>query len=102
MARIHPKTAGAYGIADGDWIWIEGPLGRIRQRAQLTEDMPLAAVDAERWWYPERDDVAFSLAGLMETSVNVLADDSLELCDPVYGTWPLRNARCRISKVASA
>ncbi|QRG09250.1 molybdopterin-dependent oxidoreductase [Xanthobacter dioxanivorans] len=98
LARIHPDTASAYGIADGDWIWIESPMGRIRQRAQLSPDMPEKTVDAERWWFPERDGRVDTLFGTMETNVNVLVDDNPDLCDRSYGTWPLRLIRCRIEK----
>jgi len=27
---VHPDTAAAHGIADGDWVWLESPHGRIR------------------------------------------------------------------------
>jgi len=33
--EIHPKTAGALGIADGDQVWVESPKGRIRSIAKL-------------------------------------------------------------------
>jgi assimilatory nitrate reductase catalytic subunit len=33
--EIHPKTAAALGIADGDQVWVESPNGRIRLTAKL-------------------------------------------------------------------
>ena len=33
---IHPETAAAYGIADGDWVTIENNFGSCRQKAELT------------------------------------------------------------------
>ncbi|HXH14022.1 MAG TPA: molybdopterin-dependent oxidoreductase [Alphaproteobacteria bacterium] len=33
--EINPATAKALGIADGDQVWIESPLGRIRTQAKL-------------------------------------------------------------------
>jgi anaerobic selenocysteine-containing dehydrogenase len=35
--EIHPKTARERGIADGDWVEVESPAGRIRVRARLFE-----------------------------------------------------------------
>jgi anaerobic selenocysteine-containing dehydrogenase len=32
---LHPRTAEAHRVADGDWIWIASPLGRIRVQARL-------------------------------------------------------------------
>jgi anaerobic selenocysteine-containing dehydrogenase len=36
-AEINPITARALGIADGDWVRVESPVGRIRVRAKLFE-----------------------------------------------------------------
>jgi anaerobic selenocysteine-containing dehydrogenase len=30
--QLHPETAAKYGVKDGDWIWIESPRGKIRQK----------------------------------------------------------------------
>lgn len=32
-AEIHPETASAYGVHDGDWIWVESAVGSIRVEA---------------------------------------------------------------------
>ena len=32
---LNPQTASANGVADGDWIWLVSPLGRIRVQAKL-------------------------------------------------------------------
>ena len=34
---LNPQTAAAHGVADGDWIWLAAPLGRIRVQAKLHE-----------------------------------------------------------------
>ena len=36
LAEIHPTTADRYGIANGDWMWIETRRGRMRQKAKFT------------------------------------------------------------------
>ena len=33
--EIHPDTAAEHGIAEGDWVWLESPNGRLRVRATL-------------------------------------------------------------------
>jgi len=33
---IHPETAQKLWISDGQWVWIETPRGKIKQRARLT------------------------------------------------------------------
>jgi anaerobic selenocysteine-containing dehydrogenase len=34
---LNPRTASENGVADGDWIWLASPLGRIRVQAKLHE-----------------------------------------------------------------
>ena len=38
-AEIHPQTASIIGVRDGDWVWIESPVGKLRTRARLYEGM---------------------------------------------------------------
>ncbi len=33
--EINPATARRLGISEGDWVWVESPLGRVRVRAKL-------------------------------------------------------------------
>ncbi len=34
-AEINPETARELGIHEGDWIWVESPVGKVRVRAKL-------------------------------------------------------------------
>jgi anaerobic selenocysteine-containing dehydrogenase len=96
--RMHPVTAGALGIAAGDWVWIESPRGRVQQRAELTDRLHPSMVEAERWWYPERDGTEPELFGVIHSNVNVLTNDDPAECDPAYGAWPYRLGRCRLTR----
>jgi len=33
--EIHPDTARHLGVGDGDWVWIESPVGKVKTRAKL-------------------------------------------------------------------
>ena len=39
QVELHPETAGARGIADGDWVRLETPHGSIRARAKLNASL---------------------------------------------------------------
>ena len=39
MVEIHPETAAKEGIQEGDWVVIESPRGKVRQRAKLFAGM---------------------------------------------------------------
>ena len=56
LVELHPDTARAIGVTEGDWVWIENMRGRCRQRVKLFEGMNPNIVMAEHgWWFPEDD-----------------------------------------------
>ena len=97
VVRIHPRTAAALGIGDGEWVEIETPIGRVTQKARLSDALHPGAVQADRWWYPERGEEAEDPFGFWSTNINVCTDDSAESADPVFGTWLLRGLPCRLA-----
>ena len=94
LAALNPETAAKYGIRDGDWIYIETQRGRITQKAQLLDDMPLHVVNCEMgWWYPEAGAPDY---GWAESNANVLTVGAPPH-DPIGGAYQLRGLLCRIS-----
>ena len=101
LVQIHPDTACALGIQEGDWATIETPRGAITMRAQLTTGIHPRVVHAEHnWWFPEAAAAEPSLHGLWQSNVNVLTTDELDTCDQVTGSWPARALLCRISRIS--
>ncbi len=104
IVEIHVDTARRHGIVDGDWVWIESPLGRVKQRARLVNTFaPNCIAAAHGWWYPEKPAAEPFLYGLWESNINVTTDDDPDKCDPLSGGWPLKGeyVRCRIAKAAA-
>jgi anaerobic selenocysteine-containing dehydrogenase len=94
ICEIHPETAQKEGIRDGDWVTIESPRGKIRQRARLSAGIDPRVVGAQHaWWFPERKDPAH---GWDESNINILTDNSFENCDPAMGATHVRSLLCRI------
>jgi anaerobic selenocysteine-containing dehydrogenase len=100
LVQIHPDTAAKLGIAEGDWVWIESPRGRIRQKATLFSGIKPNVVHAEHgWWYPELPGEEPWLHGAWESNVNVLTNDDPEVCSQINGVWPLKTVLCKVYKV---
>jgi anaerobic selenocysteine-containing dehydrogenase len=94
VVEIHPETAKREEIEEGDWVIIESPRGRIRQRAKLFAGMDPRIVSAEHaWWFPERTDPGH---GWDESNINILTDNAYESCDPAMGATHVRTLLCRI------
>lgn len=43
---LNTQDARARGIADGDWVWVETPRGKLKYRAHVTDDIVRGAIDA--------------------------------------------------------
>ena len=94
LVQIHPETAQGLGIQDGDWVWIETPRGRIKQKAWIFSGiLPKVVIAQSSWWYPERPD-----QGLFESNTNVLTSSDLA-CDPATGATNFRALLCKVYKV---
>jgi anaerobic selenocysteine-containing dehydrogenase len=94
LVTIHPETASALGIEDGEWVVIENSRGRIRQVASLTETVDPRVVSASYgWWFPEKG--PSGLYGWDESNINILTEDA-----PPYnremGSTNLRGMVCRV------
>jgi anaerobic selenocysteine-containing dehydrogenase len=95
LVEIHPETAKKHGIKEGQWVYIESPRGRIKQRARLNEGiLPQVIASEHGWWYPEikTPDHGWDIA-----NANILTDNAFETCDPNMGSTNLRVCLCNIS-----
>jgi anaerobic selenocysteine-containing dehydrogenase len=100
LVQINPETASRLGIEDGDWVWIETPRGRIRQRCQYYKGIDPRVVAAQHgWWFPELPGEEPWLHGVWESNINVVTDDEPEHCNQISGGWPLRGLLCKVYKV---
>ncbi len=100
LMQIHQQTAAAIGLEEGDWVWIETPRGRVRQKCQLFNGIAPGVVHAEHgWWFPELPGEEPWLHGAWESNINVVTDDEPEHCNKLSGGWPLRTGLCKVYPV---
>lgn len=98
IVRIHPETAQKFNIREGDWVYIESPRGRCRQKAKLTYGIDPRVVMAEHdWWFPEKEGAEPGLHGAWEANINLLVSSDPPY-DPALGSTPARSLLCRIYK----
>jgi thiosulfate reductase/polysulfide reductase chain A len=93
--QIHPETAEEHGIKEGDWVWIESPRGRIRQKANLFAGMdPRIVVVQASFCYWEKQ----GAEKLLTSNANVLTPDDGPYDGPA-GSTNMRALLCKIYKV---
>jgi anaerobic selenocysteine-containing dehydrogenase len=96
IVEIHPQTASQQNIEEGDWVWIESPRGKAKERAKLNAGIDPKVIVAEHgWWYPE---IRSPDHGWDVSNINMLTDNSHESMDPVMGATNLRVLLCNISR----
>jgi len=99
LAEISRSRADELGIGDGDWIWIETPVGRSKLKCQCSDSILRDVVSAEHgWWFPEDSGQEPSLHGLWKSNINVVLDDDPDASDAASGTWVLRGQLCKVYK----
>ncbi len=94
--EIHPDTAAALGISEGDDVIIETAYGQIRQMARLTNIVHPSVISAAvGWWFPEGDPA--SQYEWQKSNFNML-NSSCQL-GREFGTPNMKNLPCRIRKM---
>ncbi|MEJ2165850.1 MAG: molybdopterin-dependent oxidoreductase [Desulfobacterales bacterium] len=99
VVTLHPDTAAALGLAEGEWVKLDSPQGSIRMRLHTSDTVDPRMADAEHgWWFPERRGEAPELFGVFESNANLLCPDGAEFCSPEIGSWPHSALLCRVRK----
>lgn len=93
--QIHPQAAESIGAKDGDWIWIETNIGKIRQKLVVDPELdPRVVITSFGWWFPEGG--PDSSYGWNTSNINMLFPDNPG--EPATGSMNLRGYPCRVSK----
>ncbi len=97
IVELNTEDAAALGIKEGDWVNIENPHGKIRQKARVVPTIKKGVVHCEHgWWFPELAGEEPTLFGNWESNANCLTT----MCDfgpSGYGA-PYNTQICRVYK----
>jgi len=99
--ELHPSAARTRGVANGDWVAIETPEGRVRARARFNDNLdPRVVVGEHGWWQAcaELGTPGYDPFGPDGANLNLLIGTAV--LDPVSGTEPLRAYLCEIKPAA--
>jgi anaerobic selenocysteine-containing dehydrogenase len=95
IVEIHPQTAKAYGIAEGDEVVISTRYGEITQTARVTDIVhPEVVSGALGWWFPESD--AADQFEWRRSNFNMLT--STGKLGREFGTPNIQNLPCKIRR----
>jgi anaerobic selenocysteine-containing dehydrogenase len=96
--EIHPSTAEARGIAAGDWVSLETPLGSVQARAKLNASLDPQVIVAQHGWWQACDELGlpgFPPYGPDSANLNLVLPQTPS--DPISGSSPMRATVCDVS-----
>jgi anaerobic selenocysteine-containing dehydrogenase len=100
QVELHPDTAAARGIADGDWVEITTPKGSVRARAACNDTLAANVAAGQHGWFEaceELDLPGFPPFGPGSANLNLVL--SQKPSDPVSGSSPLRAQACEVTRL---
>jgi anaerobic selenocysteine-containing dehydrogenase len=97
QVELHPDTAEARGIQNGEWVALLTPHGQLRVKAQFSANLhPKVVVTTHGWWQANG---TLSLPGYDVTNgegANLNAAFANETIDPIGGAVPHKCYACQI------
>jgi anaerobic selenocysteine-containing dehydrogenase len=103
FVEIHPSTAQAGGVADGDWIVVETAYGRVKMKAKFNDSLhPNVVATVYGWWQGCQElkltgNDPFSTTG---ANTNLLIRNSDN--DEISASVAHRGQRCRVRNQITA
>jgi anaerobic selenocysteine-containing dehydrogenase len=97
--EIHPDTAKHYGIYDGEWIYLENDMGKVKRKAKITRRVkPTHVHTMHGWWLPELDGKAPSLFGVWDYQINKIIPGP-QCAQAGFGGGQYKTTLCTLSKM---
>ncbi|MCB2074054.1 MAG: molybdopterin-dependent oxidoreductase [Novosphingobium sp.] len=94
---MHPDTAAELGIEEDSPVWVETPMGKVRQQAKFDAGMHPRVVHADsHMWYPERDAEGDAHFGVWESNINAILPDGEQYTDYAGDNY-MRGLICRVT-----
>lgn len=100
LIELHPSTAETRGIAAGDWIRLETPLGSVRARAKLNASLDPGVVFGQHGWWAACEDLGlpgYPAYGPGSANLNLVLAQTPS--DPISGSSPMRAGMCEVSAI---
>jgi anaerobic selenocysteine-containing dehydrogenase len=98
--EMHPSAAGARGIAAGDWVNLETPLGSVRARAKLNAAIDPQVVFGQHGWWEACEELGlpgYAPYGPASANLNLVLSQTPS--DPISGSSPMRAGVCEVSPI---
>jgi len=99
--EIHPDTAKKFGIYEGEWIYLENDMGKVKRKATLTRKVkPHHVHTMHGWWLPELDGREPNLFGVWDYQINKIIPGP-QCSKSGFGGGQYKTTLCTLRKIAA-
>lgn len=97
--EIHPDTAKRYGIQEGEWVYLENDMGRVKRKAKISLKVkPHHVHTMHGWWLPELDGKEPSLFGVWDYQINQIIPGP-QCSASGFGGGQYKTTLCTLKKI---
>ena len=101
LVEIHPDTAKEFGIYEGEWVYLENDMGRVKRKATITRKVkPHHVHTMHGWWLPELDGREPSLFGVWDYQINKIIPGP-QCSKSGFGGGQYKTTLCTLRKIAA-
>jgi len=99
LVEISPQTAQEQGISNGDWVWVEGTMGRFKRKAKVTPIIhPRMIMVPHAWWLPETEGKSPNNYGIWDLNCNQTIPMGHQDSSG-FGGGPISGMLCKVYRV---
>jgi anaerobic selenocysteine-containing dehydrogenase len=101
LVQVHPETAKAYGVYDGEWIFLENDMGRVKRKVQITLRVHPKMVHTQHgWWLPELKGSEPDLFGVWDYQINQIVPGP-QHSDSGFGGGQYKTTLVKLTKIGA-
>ncbi len=97
--EVHPRTAEKFGVYDGEWIYLENDMGRVKRKVRISLRVhPEMVHTLHSWWMPEEKGREPDLFGVWDYQINQLVPGP-QHSDSGFGGGQYKTTLVKISRI---
>jgi anaerobic selenocysteine-containing dehydrogenase len=101
FVEVHPSTAKKYGVYEGEWVYLENDMGKVKRKVRISLKVkPHHVHTMHGWWMPEMEGKAPSLFGVWDYQINKIIPGP-QCATYGFGGGQYKTTLCTLSKMAN-
>lgn len=97
--EVHPDTAKEYGVYDGEWIYLENDMGKVKRKVRISLRVhPQMIHTLHSWWKPELKGSEPDLFGVWDYQINQIIPGPQDSSSG-FGGGQYKTTLCKLSRI---